>query len=176
MTDPAIDALEDAWREGRPPARGRGTVQMIVVRREVGVHESVEQAELDAERGLVGDRWSAGRSPDLERQLTLMCARVVDILCGDRLPWHLAGDNLIVDLDLSDTAVPAGTRLRLGDARIEVSAMPHTGCGKFKRRFGPAALAWVNDPTTRGRRLRGLNAWVVEGGVVRTGDPVIVEP
>ena len=45
---------------------------------------------------------------------------------------------------------------------------PHTGCKKFKERFGLDALKWVND--NRDRRLRGMNCRVVEAGAVAVGD------
>jgi MOSC domain-containing protein YiiM len=65
-----------------------------------------------------------------------------------------------------------GTRLRLGEALLEVSPAPHTGCKKFRERFGLDALTWVNDH--RDRRLRGMNCRVLEAGTVAVGDPVAV--
>lgn len=84
----------------------------------------------------------------------------------------LAGDQLYVDLDLSEENLPPGTRLALGSAQIEVTAEPHTGCVKFSGRFGPAALRLVSAPAGRALRLRGMYAKVVEGGVVRRGDAI----
>ena len=52
------------------------------------------------------------------------------------------------------------------------TAKPHNGCKKFLRWFGEEATAFVNSEVGKALRLRGLNARVVTGGVVRPGDPV----
>jgi MOSC domain-containing protein YiiM len=109
-------------------------------------------------------------------QLTLMNSRVVDAIAGQRDRWPLAGDQLYVDLELASDRLPAGTRLRVGDAEIEVTAEPHTGCGKFIARFGADAMRWVNGPDGRQRNLRGINARVVSSGTVRTGDAIRIRP
>lgn len=160
-----------------PPRNG--TVERIVRRPDVDRREAVEEARLDRDEGLVGDNWrvrGSGSTPDgsadAEKQITLMNARCIDLLAQDRERWALAGDQLYVDLDLSVDNLPPGTRLRVGSAVIEVSEAPHTGCAKFSRRFGVDALRFVNSPTGRAMRLRGLNARVVEPGVIRRGDPI----
>ena len=56
---------------------------------------------------------------------------------------------------------------------IEVTAQPHTGCGKFVERFGADALRFVNSPRGKELRLRGLNAKVVRSGRIRSGDAVV---
>jgi len=157
-----------------------GTVEMIVRRPARDEREVLEEGRLTTDDGLVGDHWRArgsrstpDGSADPECQLTLMNARLVDLLAGgDRRAWPLAGDQLYVDLDLSVESLPAGTRLAVGTAAIEVTAPPHTGCAKFSARFGSPALRFVNSPEGRALRLRGLNARVVEPGVVRGGDAV----
>ena len=105
-------------------------------------------------------------------QLNVMNARILDLVAQDRERWRLAGDQLIVDMDLSDENLPAGTRLALGSAVIEVTEQPHTGCKKFVSRFGEDAVKFVNSPLGRRLRLRGLNARVVRPGVIRVGDAV----
>jgi MOSC domain-containing protein YiiM len=107
-------------------------------------------------------------------QLNVMNARVVALLAGDPDRRPLAGDQLYLDLDLSEANLPPGTRLTLGTAEIEVTDQPHTGCAKFSSRFGVEALRFVNSPVGRELRLRGLNARVVTAGVVRAGDAVHV--
>ena len=157
-----------------------GTVEMIVRRPAQDEREVLEEGRLTTDDGLVGDHWRARGSrstPDgsanPECQLTLMNARLVDLLAGgDRQAWPLAGDQLYVDLDLSVENLPAGTRLAIGTAMIEVTEPPHTGCAKFSARFGSPALRFVNSPEGRALRLRGLNARVVEPGAVRGGDAV----
>jgi MOSC domain-containing protein YiiM len=88
--------------------------------------------------------------------------------CADH--GGLAGDQLYVDLDVSYENLPAGTRLSIGSAVIEVTAEPHTGCGKFARRFGVDALKFVNSKDGRALNLRGVNAKVIVGGIVRLFD------
>src|SRR5262245_27550581 len=135
-----LEAALDGIRQA--PADG-GLLEMIVRRPAVGVRETIDEGELDPAVGLGGDTWStrssrrtADGSPHPEMQLNIMSARVVALLARDRARWPLAGDQLFVDLDLSDANLPAGTRLTIGSAVIEVTAEPHTGCGKFTERFG----------------------------------------
>jgi MOSC domain-containing protein YiiM len=157
-----------------------GTVELIVRRPAEGEREVLQEGVLDLGEGLVGDRWSARRSsrtpdgsPNRDTQLTLMSARVVDLVAaGDRERWALAGDQLYVDFDISEANLPAGTRLALGSAVIEVTPEPHTGCVKFSSRFGNDAHRFVNTKAHRHLRLRGLNARVVEPGTVASGDTI----
>jgi hypothetical protein len=128
--------------------------------------------------GLVGEAWPArpskdtpDRSPSRERQLTVMNARAIGAI-AERDAWALAGDQLYLDLDLSQEALAPETRLAIGTAVIEVSAVPHTGCVKFSARFGSDALKWVNNETGCALRLRGINAKVVTAGTVTRGDTV----
>ena len=141
-----------------------------------GERELLEAAELDREVGVVGDRWSAGRTngraPNPATQVTLMSARAAALVARTRDRWPLAGDQLYVDLDISEENLPAGTRLRLGSAVLEISHEPHTGCKKFVARFGMDAMLFVNSPVGRALRLRGVNARVVEPGTVSLGDAV----
>ena len=75
-------------------------------------------------------------------------------------------------LDISVDNLPAGTRLAIGEAVIEVTEEPHTGCNKFSARFGSEAIKFVNKSPGRELRLRGLNAVVITPGTVRVGDAV----
>ena len=154
-----------------------GTVELIVRRPGVDQREVLEEGRLTLDDGLVGDRWIArntpDQSPDPDTQLTLMNARVVELLAGDKDRWPLAGDQLYVDLDLSTENLPAGTQLQAGSALIEVTAQPHTGCAKFADRFGMTAGRFVNSSVGRPLRLRGLYARVVEEGIVRRGDRIV---
>jgi len=159
------------------PARS-GTVELVVRRPRQGEREVLEEARLDLEQGLVGDRWvrgKRGRPPNPQTQLTLMSSRVADLVAGGaRGRWALAGDQLYVDLDLSEASLPAGARLAVGSAEVEITPPPHTGCKKFVERFGLAAMTFVNSGEGRVLRLRGVNARVVEPGVVRPGDEIRV--
>jgi hypothetical protein len=142
----------------------------------------VEEAVLDLTDGLVGDCWrtrGSSSTPDgsanPDAQLTLMNARSAALVAGERDRWPLAGDQLYVDLDLSGDALPPGSRLHIGDAVVEVTALPHTGCGKFVRRFGVDAMKFVNSPAGRELNLRGINARVVTSGTIRVGDEIRVD-
>jgi MOSC domain-containing protein YiiM len=105
-----------------------------------------------------------------------MNARFLEAIAGSGDRMNLAGDNLIVDLDLQESNLPLGTRLRIGQAVIEVTDRPHTGCSKFERRYGNAMRDLTNSPEGMALRLRGLYARVVHEGEVRLGDSVTKEP
>jgi MOSC domain-containing protein YiiM len=152
-----------------------GMLSLIVRRPVVDAREELEIGQLDAQHGLVGDRWnerSGSRVPRVDRQITVMNARVIALLAQHPDRWKLAGDQLFVDLDLSEDNLPVGTRIAIGSAIIEVSAMPHTACKKFAARFGVDAFNFVNSHEGKRLRLRGLNASVTQAGFVRCGDAV----
>jgi hypothetical protein len=159
--------------------RDVGTLDLIVRRPAVNEREVLDEGELDVALGLVGDTWNtrgssrtADGSSHPDMQLTIMDSRVIQLLAQSRDRWPLAGDQLYIDLDLSADNLPPGTQLALGSAVIEVTAQPHTGCDKFVSRFGVDAMKFVNSPTGRKHRLRGLYARVVRPGVIRVGDTV----
>ena len=62
--------------------------------------------------------------------------------------------------------------MQIGDAVIEVTEIPHTGCAKFTQRFGLDAMRFVNSEDGRRLNLRGINAKVVVPGTIRTGDRI----
>jgi MOSC domain-containing protein YiiM len=82
----------------------------------------------------------------------------------------MAGDNLIVDLDLSAANLPPGQRLAAGEALLEVTDAPHTGCKSFAQRFGPDAVRYINAAERKAIHLRGRYCRVLRAGTVRVGD------
>ncbi len=171
--------LEAGLDDVRQSPKDEGPVQLIVRRPEREERELVAEARLDIDEGLVGDNWktrgSTGTpdgSADPEMQVTLMNSRAADLMTGSRERWHLAGDQLFVDLDISMTNLPPGTRLAVGTAVLEVSAAPHKGCAKFSGRFGADALRLVSSAMGQELCLRGINAKVVRSGAVRVGESV----
>ena len=164
----------------REAPKDRGLLAMIVRRPQVGVRDVLEEAELNVIEGLAGDTWRNRRStrtidgsPHPDMQLNIIGARAVQLVAQDKSRWPLAGDQLVIDLDLSGANLPPGTRLAIGSAVIEVTAQPHTGCAKFIERFGADAHKLVNSPVGRELNLRGINAKVVQAGTIRVGDTVI---
>jgi hypothetical protein len=174
-----MQELEAGLDEIRRSPRDAGVVELIVRRPGVEARQVVETCELDTVQGLVGDNWrirgcssTADGSADPEAQITVMNVRVIALLAQQKERWQLAGDQLFVDMDLGKDNVPPGTRLAIGSAVIEVTAEPHTGCRKFSARFGVAATKFVNSPVGKQLQMRGINAKVVQGGVIRVGDAV----
>jgi hypothetical protein len=167
--------------------RDVGTLRAVVRRPAPGAREVLDVGHLDVTEGLVGDTWverGSRRTPDgsphPDMQLNLMNHRLVEFLAQDPEREQLAGDQMFVDLDLSHDNLPAWSELHIGGpagAVIVVTDQPHNGCGKFIARFGKEALAFVNGPEGKPRRLRGLCAKVVRPGAVRPGDEVrVVRP
>jgi len=156
-----------------------GKVEQIVVRLDNEQRELPPSCVVNPEAGIAADRWSRTCRHQLpdgrlnpETQITLMNARFLAVVAGSRERWPLAGDNLLVDLDLSETNLPTGQRLKVGEAILEITAKPHTGCAKFSRRFGADALKFVNSPEGRALRLRGVHAQVVQPGRITVGDRI----
>jgi hypothetical protein len=139
--------------------------------------EVLAEGTLDRAEGLVGDNWrtrgssrTADGSSHPDMQLNIMNARVAALVAQHPDRWQLAGDQLFIDLDLSTANLPPGTQLALGSAVIEVTEQPHTGCKKFMARFGLDALKFISSPVGEELHLRGINARVVQSGLIRVGD------
>ena len=174
MTD-----LEAGMDYIRQSPEDHGVLKMIVRRPRDDERDVIEHGELDLSEGLVGDNWKIRGSKHMpdgsanpDAQITVMNARTIELVAQDEERWSLAGDQLFIDINLSDENLPPGTRLAIGSAIIEVSAQPHTGCRKFSDRFGVEALKFVNSPEGKRLHLRGINTRVVRGGVIHVGDVV----
>jgi hypothetical protein len=171
------ERLEAGFGHIRESPCDRGRLVLVVRRPETGRRELPQEAMLDQVTGLAGDNWLTRGSTSMpdgsanpRKQVTVMNARVAELVAGgtDRMP--LAGDQLYVDLDLSVNNLPAGSLLAVGEAVLEVSEDPHLGCAKFVERFGAEAMRFVNSRIGRQMRLRGMNTRVVVPGTVRLGD------
>ena len=171
------DELMAGLEEIRRSPRDEGVLALIVRRPRVDAREVLERGQLDPLQGLVGDSWSRRTSsrsvdggPHPLMQLNVMNARAAALVAQHPYRWPLAGDQLYVDFDLSLANLPAGTRLAIGSAVIEVTPEPHTGCGKFVARFGLEAMKFVNSTIGRELNLRGVNARVILPGEIHVGD------
>jgi len=179
-----------------------GTLDLVVQRPASDARVLLEEGHLDPLEGLVGDDWSrrpsrtsADGGPHPLMQIAIANSRFLALLAGTAEspaaagghraqggPGTLskssadkiapAGDQLIVDLDLSEANLPAGTVLGIGDAALEITDEPHLGCAKFSARYGLDALRAVNSAEGRQLRLRGVYARVVQAGTVRPGDRI----
>jgi hypothetical protein len=179
MTHVTAEELEAGLESIRRSPKDHGVLRLIVRRPSVGEREVLSSGELDLREGLVGDTWKDRAStrtpagaPHCDMQLNIMNARAAALIACDTERWPLAGDQLYIDLDLSDDSLPPGTRLAIGSAVIEVTSQPHTGCKKFLARFGADALKFVNSAVGKELHLRGINAKVVQPGIIRVGDIV----
>ena len=179
MKHVTMTELEAGLEDIRQSPTDAGVLALIVRRPQVEAREVLEEGELDLFEGLVGDNWktrgssqTADGSAHPDMQLNIMNARVIALLAQKKERWALAGDQLYMDLDLSAENVPPGTRLSLGEAVIEVTDQPHTGCKKFAARFGLDALKFISSPVGKQLQLRGINAKVIRSGAIRVGDTV----
>jgi hypothetical protein len=175
-----LETLNAGLPNIREAPNDHGTLELIVARPAAGERVVLQEGRLNIREGLEGDNWrqrmlgrSAEGEPERDSQVTLMNVRVVRRLDDDPERWPLAGDQLYVDFNLSEENVPAGQRLRVGEAELEVSALPHTGCKLFAERFGADAMRFVNSDEGNKLHLRGINARVVQEGAIRTGDRVV---
>lgn len=154
-----------------------GALRMIVQRPAVDQREVVADGLLDVDAGLIGDSWltrGSPRTPDggpnPEAQVTIINARLIALLAQTEDRWPLAGDQLVIDIDMSEDNLPPGAQLAIGSAVIEISEEPHTGCAKFAQRFGHDALRFISTPTGQALRLRGVNTRVIKSGAIQVGD------
>ena len=180
MNNPNTRELESGLENILASPADNGVLKMIVRRPETDQREILSDGVLDEIEGLVGDNWimrGSGKTADgsahPDMQLNLMNSRVIDLVSGDSERWSLSGDQLFVDMSLTPSNLPPGTRLCIGEAEIEITAEPHLGCDKFIARFGRDAMIFVNDDRGRSYNLRGVNARVVRSGKISTGDRLV---
>lgn len=167
------EILEQRFAQLPPAPKDEGEVVLVVARPETNERLTPERTRLTVEGGVDGDRWGKRENPNPRNQVTVMRADVAQLV-ADGQPIALCGDNLQVRLDISNSNLPPGTRVRVGTALCEVTPQPHTGCGKFEARFGKEARDWANSPEYSDYRLRGIHFRVLEPGEVGPGDRIEV--
>lgn len=165
-------ALEAGVAALRPPL-DEGTVDLLVARGPAGERHLPREARLTRDGGMPGDRWAAQTKYGPDYQLATTRSDTARLIANGQAP-ELHGDNLFLHLDLSIENLPPGSRLRAGEALLVVTPVPHNGCKKWVQRFGLHPMQLNLDPAWRHLRLRGLYLRVLEEGVVRPGDRVVV--
>ena len=177
MGDPQrFRALADLERmlETLPEAPAdRGRVGLVVLKGQGGQRETPERVLLAPIPNVPGEAGNGPGDSEAETQLAIMQRDVAELIANGQ-PLPLFGDNLFFDLDLSTENLPAGSRVRIGGALLEVTPVPHTGCRKFRGRFGDNALRFVSKKELHHRNLRGIYMRVLESGEVGPGDLVEV--
>jgi hypothetical protein len=151
----------------------RGSVTLIVRRPDPGLRETPERVQLTPEEGIPGEYWNRKPGVTIDNQITVMQTNVARLIANGQ-PLTLFGDNLFLDLDVSGANLPPGSRVRIGEALLEVTPKRHTGCKKFSGRFGVDALRFVATPAGRARNFRGLYLRVLTAGEAAPGDAVEV--
>jgi len=157
-----------------------GVLEAIVVRPGPGLRQEPQSCDISAAGGVHGDHWAKGcwlsteaGEPHPDVQICIMNARCIAHIAGERQRWALAGDNLLIDFDISPENLPPGQRLRIGTAVIEITAVKHAGCKSFAKHYGQSAVVFVNARKGSALRLRGVYARVIEDGRVTAGDRVV---
>jgi hypothetical protein len=169
---PCLEELVHRSQKLAVPARNEGRLRLIVSRAEDGARQTPETVELTIENGVPGDAWGRGtRNP--ETQITVMRHDIAELIASGQA-LTVFGDNFFVDLDISTPNLPAGTRLQVGKAVVEVTPLPHDGCRKFNARFGSDALRFVQARETRNQNYRGIHWRVITPGSVSVGEKVQV--
>jgi len=169
----SLAELEAGLRALPTAPKESGWLRLIVCRHAPGVHEALERVRLSMEEGVPGDEWNRRLPRHPDAQLTVISHAVAELITNGQL-LTVSGDNLVVELDISAENLPVGTRLRVGEAVVEMSPKPHNGCAKFQARFGSDAVRFVQAPATRHRNLRGVYWKVVEPGMVEVDAPIRV--
>jgi MOSC domain-containing protein YiiM len=126
---------------------------------------SVDEAVVETDQGIVGDRYHGSK----HRQVTVQSQQDLDAAAkayGASVPAELTRRNLTV----SHGPVPRdpGSRIRIGEVLLEVVRVA-APCKLLDDTIGVGAQEAL-------RRRGGSVCRVLEGGAVRLGDPVGVDP
>ncbi len=159
--------------------KDNGTLEMIIMRPDHGQRVLPESIDVSANAGLPGDHWIRGTGHALEdgtgdpdAQICIMMASCIQAIAGDKANWPPAGDNLFIDMDLTPSNMPPGTRFAIGSAELVVTELPHNGCQSFVDRYGREACVFVSAGEGKKHRLRGIYARMIRDGTISVGDKV----
>jgi hypothetical protein len=159
--------------------KDEGVLEAVVARPDHGERRDLETCLISLAGRVEGDHWAKGcwmstedGRPHPDVQICIMNARCIALVARERARWPLAGDNLFIDMDLSPQNLPPGQRLAIGNAVIEITAVPHNGCANFVERYGRPATMFVNSAQGKANRLRGIYARVVQDGRISVRDRV----
>ncbi|MBD5780509.1 hypothetical protein IEN85_13495 [Pelagicoccus sp. NFK12] len=151
----------------------------LCLRPELGERSFVSSLQLDPKQGVVGDRWirktwmyTIDGKPDPRIQVCLLGSRVLQLIRRDPDGMTYPGDNIIADMDFSESNLPVGQRLQIGSAIIEVSDVFNTACSKWNERHGSDSIKWINLPENKEHRFRGILCRVVQAGEVTLTDKI----
>jgi len=156
-----------------PPPRDVGSVDLLVARGRDHSRKLPTRARLTAAGGMPGDRFALQTKSGPNYQLAATQTDHASLIANGQ-PLELHGDNLYLTLDLSTQNLTPGSRVRVGEAVLEVTPQAHNGCKKWVQRFGLPPMRLNMDPAHRDRRLRGIYFRVVEDGDVAVGARVEV--
>ncbi len=172
-----IEEIKAGLPEVLASPKDNGLVRAIIIRPASGERRDVETCDISLQGGMHGDHWAKGcwkttedGSPDPDVQICFMNARFLNLIAVERSNWAPAGDNLNIDMDISPSNLPPGTRLAIGSAIIEITDTPHNGCAKFIERYGRYACVYVNTGEGKQLRMRGIYGRLVQDGRVNAGD------
>ncbi|MDF1839471.1 MAG: hypothetical protein P1V35_16505 [Planctomycetota bacterium] len=167
----------DGWFKALPesPLDG-GCIQRLVQRPAgggVGARLTPERIRVEVGKGVIGDRRSQNEESS-EGEVSLINVHVLRAVANDEDHMPMSGDNLQVDLNLSEANLPAGSHLHVGTAILKVSAQPHVPCGLFIERFGLKNTKRVARASRTGKRGRGVLCTVAQSGEIALGDAIRV--
>ena len=141
-----------------------GTVRAVCLSAEKGTAKrDAGRAELIVQHGLKGDA-HAGNG---QRQISLLSLEKIDAFRGKgaEVGYGDFGENIVAE-GIDFASLPAGTKLRCGEALVEITQIGkdcHKRCAIFQR-MGDCIMP-----------REGVFAIVLQGGMIQTGDDINVE-
>ena len=178
---PTAEDLTAALPHVLSAPRDAGPVTMLCLRPAIGQRAFPDRLTMTRAAAIPGERWLTmpwlrlpDGSPDPAIQVSILPARVLDLVWRDRDGTPHPGDPIVADLDMTQANLPEGTLLQAGTAVLRVSSVWNDGCVKWKARYGAAAKDWITAPGHRELRLRGVLCSVETDGELRLGEIIRV--